>query len=295
LDAVIAADACATDFKGCIGAPADLRGLKVLAPRRWIDGPLAEGNAAALALAKAALTAAGAYVVEESAGFDVFLDACAAANLCKFGINGPVTGRRRLEDYLHAHEVTQSVDELIESEGWPNLMTRVSYCSPQSLEFASLSSEEAASRMAAYEAEREELEAALRSAMEEEALAFLLTPATPAPPARHRSGPNSFAAHEIAGRAADAAGEGDLVLGFARKEWLPMVRGTYTGEPTRFTFQLLDLNVPSIAMRTAARHTVDGTSLPAGILLWGAPKGDRRLLEQGMALEAQLSAMVGAA
>ena len=53
LDAVIAADACATDFKGCIGAPADLRGLKVLAPRRWIDGPLAEGNAAALALAKA--------------------------------------------------------------------------------------------------------------------------------------------------------------------------------------------------------------------------------------------------
>ena len=53
--------------------------------------------------------------------------------------------------------------------------------------------------------------------------------------------------------------------------------------------KMLDLDVPSITLPTAARHSVEGATLPAGILIWGKPRSDRQLLALGMALEKKLA------
>ena len=64
----------------------------------------------------------------------------------------------------------------------------------------------------------------------------------------------------------------------------------YMPPVSRINSRMLDLSVPSVALKTRARHALDGVPpLPAGVLLWGVlPRSDRRLLEYGMALEAQL-------
>ena len=49
------------------------------------------------------------------------------------------------------------------------------------------------------------------------------------------------------------------------------------------THNFCSIPVPSVALPTAARHAASG--LPAGVLLWGAPREDRRVLSLAMGLE----------
>ncbi len=46
--------------------------------------------------------------------------------------------------------------------------------------------------------------------------------------------------------------------------------------------------VPSLALPTPVRHECDlqgGGELPVGVLLWGRPNADKRVIEVAMALE----------
>ena len=49
------------------------------------------------------------------------------------------------------------------------------------------------------------------------------------------------------------------------------------------THNFCSIPVPSVALPTAARHAPSG--LPAGVLLWGAPREDRQVLSLAMGLE----------
>ena len=67
---------------------------------------------------------------------------------------------------------------------------------------------------------------------------------------------------------------------------VPAWAGLYMPPVSNVNLKMLDLRVPSVVLPTPARH--DG-GFPAGVLLWGRPFADRRLLAFAMALEKALS------
>ena len=62
-------------------------------------------------------------------------------------------------------------------------------------------------------------------------------------------------------------------------------------ELMRFTRRFNTIPVPSIAIPTPARHA---NGLPAGVLLWGRPAADSRLLAVAIALEKALATTTSA-
>ena len=284
LDAVMAGEEGCDDIATATGAPADLSGLKVCMPSAWVGENISAGHKAALDLAVAALTEGGATIVDDPnfVSFDKMLNE-AAPRLYPMG--GPATNLRELQAYLDMHkeelpEVT--VEKVVSSIHWTNPIISMTLLGDQPKRVAGMSADEYQAEWEPLLADKAALEAALEAYMTENGIAFLLTPICVAPPFRNASGPRSFAAMEAACAAAKDSGNFGARVGTFFPLYMP-------NEIAPIKLKMLDLDVPSITIPTAARHSVEGATLPAGILIWGKPRSDRQLLALGMALEKKLA------
>lgn len=138
---------------------------------------------------------------------------------------------------------------------------------------------EAAELEAAWQAERTSIEAAYADFFSSNGVDALLTPTHPIAPVRVDSG--KWDGVEDDGAAYCEKG------GFAPiMHWAPMAR---------YVRKFNEIRAPSVAVPTPARHPpveqrgggatrlLEG--LPAGVLIWGPPLADSRVLRLGMALE----------
>ena len=149
-------------------------------------------------------------------------------------------------------------------------------------DLAGLSEEEFAAKITPHMEEVAELETAFASYMADNGVSFLLTPMTTSPCYNNKSGDMKFDKLEAAMKIAKESGDFKQMVGAFLPLYMPRELGSVK-------FKLLDLDVPSITVKTSARHVVGDARLPAGVLLWGAPRGDRELLGLAMALEAELA------
>ena len=283
LDSVMAGEP-----QAATGAPADLKGLKVCAPSAF-QKDVSTGTRAALDLARKALEAGGATVVNDE-GFQGFAEMLADAKHM-FPRGGPKTLVRRLTAYLARHESLAAAGvtprTIQEKFHWANPILPKQLIDEEGKDVATMMDEDFKDYMVDFEKEKAELEHAFQAYMTSNGFACLLGPICKAPPCNNASGDNSFSKLQADVKAAlDSGGDRDRVV----DSWLALFM-TKEMSDTKFTMVCLD--VPSIAIPTNARHSVptrgtEEASIPAGVLIWGAPQSDRRLLEIGMALEAQL-------
>ena len=132
---------------------------------------------------------------------------------------------------------------------------------------------------AAWNAERNAVEASYAEFFSSNGVDALLTPTHPIAPVRIEG---KWDGTEDDGAAYNEKG------GFAPIfNWIPMAR---------YVRKFNEIKAPSVVVPTPARHAVvaeavgSGASkssegLPAGVLIWGPPNADSRVLRLGMALE----------
>jgi Asp-tRNA(Asn)/Glu-tRNA(Gln) amidotransferase A subunit family amidase len=282
------------------GAPAplgDLSAVKVCVPS--LAGFLgdkrkpevAAGCQAALDLAVAALTKAGATIVSDADDehFQAFEAKLNNVTSCNYPFQGPKPERRMMDAYLAGHAETTgglTTDALLaQMEDVYTPLGPMTYNLPAPVEQAALTDAEFAEKHgAAHEAERAELEAAFDAYCEATGVEFLLTPMTNCAPQNRREGAASYDAMVAATLKAKAGGPGGAPdMAALVPAWVAL----YMPPISNVNLKMLDLRVPSVVLPTTARH--DGV-FPAGVAAWGKPFSDRRLLAFAMALEAALGA-----
>lgn len=156
IDAVMAGGADAA-------AAADLKGLKVCAPKAWV-GELSAGHTEAMELATAALTAAGATVVDDPA-FAAVDEAMNNFKTLHFG-KGPATSRRTLKQYLESHAgLKDSVtpDDVANGFHWTNPMIPMGLMSEEAKSVAEMGDEDFKGATAEFIKEKAEAEAVLQA------------------------------------------------------------------------------------------------------------------------------------
>lgn len=279
LDAVIVGDAEPGDVEGL-----DLAGKTILAPARWAEGASA-GTLEALALAKVALEARGAIVVDDSEGHLAALEAAVAACTLLGPKTRPPLMRRLMREYLEASGAAVSIDEFVARMHETSMLLKMGLTSPPACEWDALSADELTERLAPYDAEVADITAKMAEMFAATGAVAMLTPCTLKPPPNCVEGEASYGVLEA--KNSEAAASGDMMAAIGANLDLKRMRG-WQELCSRIPN---DLPVPSLAVPTAARHEMPGGErLPAGVLLWGPPRADRALLAVGVALEEALAA-----
>jgi len=247
-------------------APSDLSTLKVAMPADWAALATADGSQKALALAKAALVAGGATVLSE--GDELSFGPLVAP---PEGFAEPSFRQEGLEKYLSSHEGLKgkSVAEVLQSSFYPNIATfflepKATPSQPM-INMSNQSPDQYAALKATYDAQCTAWEAKYTSYFDAHAIDVILTPCCATEPAPART-PEEYD---------DPASFVPLIIE-SLKVYKPVGHG------------LNGLPIPSIALPTPATHSapsLGGPPMPAGVLLWGRPNGDKKLIEVAMALE----------
>jgi Asp-tRNA(Asn)/Glu-tRNA(Gln) amidotransferase A subunit family amidase len=245
--------------------PDSLRGVVFCAPSDWIE-QLDPGSREALDVSVAALIAGGATVRTDLA-FKPVADYKTEAK-----VNYSET---ELQKYIDSHPgLTTSVDELLGQCDNPMLLPSYKEGGKgwEKINMATKEGDEAAQLVAAWESEAAAIEAAYAEFFSSNGVDALLTPVHPIAPVR------------IEGKWEDEAAYSEKG-GFAPIfNWMPMAR---------YVRKFNEVKAPSVVVPTPARHPlVEGGThtegLPAGVLIWGPPNADGRVLRLGMALEQEL-------
>ena len=259
LDAVIAGEPLSEVV------PAPLTGVVFCVPSDWLE-ELDPGSREALDVSVAALTAGGATVRTDLSFKPV------AEYTTKAKVN---YSEVELQKYIDSHPgLTSTVDELLAQT--ENPMLPPSYKEGgkgwAKVNMATKEGAEAEELAATWEAERAGIEAAYAEFFSSNGVDALITPVHPIAPVRIEGQWEEDAAYNEKG-------------GFAPIfQWMPMAR---------FVKKFNEVKAPSVVVPTPARHPlVKGASqtegLRAGVLIWGPPDADSRVLRLGMALEQEL-------
>jgi len=253
LDAVLAGETGHAELEA--DNPAELlSGKKVGVPRTWIHSMAPDAaNLEAVEMACAALKAAGATVVDVP-GLGAVADL--AGRILGPGGGVAECNAAHLDAYLkrRAPELSLSAQDLLAACGTSWIGTRPQYTSNP----PSLSEDELAELMRNNQPKLIEIEKAYAQLFRDDALDAMLTPCLRMPPPSV-VGPG--APEDDPGRAFRRVDQGLVAI----------------------THNFCSIPVPSVALPTAARHAPSG--LPAGVLLWGAPREDRQVLSLAMGLE----------
>ena len=248
-------------------APADLAGIGVAVPAD-LKGAAVPGHVRAIDLAVAAFQGAGATIKTEGVEWK---QGHTEENHEK-GIDYREVG---LDDYVKAHPtIGKTTEDILAASEYPFI--RPFYQSPINGKREPLvnmknagTAEEAAVLEEAFTAELAAHEAAFGKFFDDHGVDVIITPCTHGHPPR-------------------VSTEAEYKDGTATiKKHMMVVFGPST--PIMYG---VSLQIPSLAMPTAARHDPpeghEGAAMPAGVLLWGRPGGDAKLIQVALALEAAM-------
>lgn len=249
--------------------PADLSSVTVALPPDWAAlAQAAPGSARALELVVAALSSAGATVKKEAAPFAALLTPPEGHEELSFREEG-------LDKYIASHpKIGRTTDHVVEASFYPNV--RNFYKDPKNLAGPLINmktkqgTDEYTGLKAKYDKEIGEMKERYLSYMADHGADVILTPCCAGPPNLAKT------AEEYNDNAS----------------FLPLIMGAMA--VYKPIMGLNGVAIPSIAMPTPARHEAadigSGGALPSGVLLWGRPDGDKRMIEVAMALEKALQA-----
>jgi len=249
-------------------AAADLKGMTIAFPPDLTGKDLAPGQSKALALAKEALTKAGATVKEDTAAF------APLAAAPEGSIVNEVSFRQEgFDEYLKSHPSCKlTTEEVMEKSFYPNVKTV--YMAPKGrnasgpfdlTNMSTKSGDEYKELKDKYDAQRGEWLKTWEKYFEDNKVDFILTPTTNGLPAPVETD----------------EGYKDFVA--------CIMKALASYKPIH---GLNHLPIPSIALPTAARHEDPngGPPMPVGVCLWGKTGTDKKLIEAAMAFEAALKA-----
>jgi len=261
-------DAVITGASPADYTPTDLKGLTVAIPPD-LTADLAPGNAKAIALAKEALTKAGAAVKEDAAEFAPLTappEGCSICQELSFRQEG-------FEAYLKSHpNCTLKGKEVIEKSFYPNVKTF--FLAPKgrnasgAFDLTNMSTKtgnEYKELKDKYDAARAEWLKRFEAYFDDNQVDVILTPTTNGLPALVETD----------------EGYKDFIA--------CIMKALASYKPIH---GLNHLPIPSIAVPTAARHEdpKGGPPMPVGVCLWGRSSGDKKLIEAAMAFEVALKA-----
>jgi len=249
-------------------AAADLKGMTIAFPPDLTGKDLAPGQSKALALAKEALTKAGATVKEDTAAF------APLAAAPEGSIVNEVSFRQEgFDEYLKSHPSCKlTTEEVMEKSFYPNVKNF--YMAPKGrnasgpfdlTNMSTKSGDEYKELKDKYDAQRGEWLKTWEKYFEDNKVDFILTPTTNGLPAPVETD----------------EGYKDFVA--------CIMKALASYKPIH---GLNHLPIPSIALPTAARHEDPngGPPMPVGVCLWGKTGTDKKLIEAAMAFETALKA-----
>lgn len=270
LDAIVMG-AAISEYKA-----ATLGEVKVAVPKDWMA--LAEkspGTTKALELAIEAFLGGGATVKKEVPDFKPLL-APPAGTSPEDSVYEKLSFRSEgLDAYIASHpNIGRTTDEVVGKSFYPNVARFFNAPilptgAPMTNMKEKKGTDEYKELKEKYDKEVAAMAEAFAKYMDDAGVDVILSPCTTGPPSpaltsAEYSDPTTF---------------GPLIVGSIGK-YAPI-------------FGLNGVAIPSITIPTAARHEnpeLGGGPMPAGILLWGKPKEDKKLIEVAMALEKALAA-----